>query len=134
MKIRKGVVLVVKNKKGEYLLLRQRKSKSYSFISGGLEFGERYTDAAVREAREEAGLKINLKKLTETDQKIKFSGSRKGPAEQKVFVYRPDGADVNIKVDNNEISGYEWCSKEEAFKKLKNKPPLISLIQKADNY
>src|SRR3989304_3945428 len=116
MKIRKGVVLVVKNKKGEYLLLRQRKSKSYSFISGGLESGEKYIDAAVREAREEVGLKINIKKLIETDQKIKFAGSRKGPAEQKVFIYRPDGADVKIRVDNHEISGYEWCSKEEVFK------------------
>ena len=42
--------------------------------------------------------------------------------------------DVNLKEDNNEISGYEWCSIEEAIEKLKNKPPLVNLVREIDNF
>ena len=128
MKVRRGIVLAVKNKKGEYLLLKQKSSGLYSFISGGLEKGESYKDAVIREAKEEVGLEINPDNLIQTDKTIKFNGSRKGPAEQMVFFYNLE-KDVELKADNREISGFEWCSKEKAIKKVKNKRPLVQIIK-----
>lgn len=128
MKIRKGIVLAVKNKRSEFLLLRQKRSKSYSFISGGIENGETLKEAVVREAKEEVGLKINPEKLIETGKSIKFIGSKKGPAEQAVFFYDLEKR-VELKPDNKEISGFEWVTKKEAIKKLNNKPPLIKIIK-----
>ena len=127
MKVRKGIVLVVKNKKNKFLLLKQKSSGSYSFISGGLVKGESYKDAVVREAGEEVGLEIDPEKLIETGQKIRFTGSKKGPAEQKVFIYEVEN-ELSLKPDNFEISGYEWCLKDETIEKLKNKPPLVKLL------
>lgn len=128
MKIRKGIVLIVKNDKGECLLLKQKSSGSYSFISGGLVEGETYKDAVVKEAKEEVGLEIDPERLIDTDQKIRFTGSKKGPAEQKVFVYETEDK-IELKTDNFEISEYEWCIKEEAIDKLKNKLPLVRLLK-----
>ena len=128
--VRKGIVLIIINDKGKYLLLIQRNDNLYSFISGGCELGETESDTVVREAKEETGLKIDRSKLTDTGKFIRFVGGSKGPAQQEVFLYKVDDDNNVIETeDTNEIKGYEWCSEGEVVVKLAGKTPLIKLFQ-----
>ena len=52
---RDGVVSIVRNKKGEILVLQKEVSEEYLFPQGGIEEGENPRDAAAREIREESG-------------------------------------------------------------------------------
>lgn len=125
-RVRKGVIVIVINKNNEYLLLKQARDNSYSFISGGMEPGENHIETAIREAKEEAGITIDKNILIDTGEYIRFI-SGKGPGEQKVFLY--DINDIKITVDNNEVNGYSWKNANDAQLLLENKPPLIKLIQ-----
>lgn len=63
-----GVGVMVRNQKGEFLLgLRTENSRNepgkWTFPGGGIEFGERLFDCAVREAKEEAGLDVEPVRL-----------------------------------------------------------------------
>ncbi len=129
-KIRQGVIIIVRNKDGKYLILRQKKDNSYSCISGGIEEGEDFIDAAIREAKEEAGLTLQRKDLQDTNLSISFV-SGKGSCEQRVLYLKTDSS-VDIKVDNLEISGYKWMTKQEAVKSFQLKPPLPELIEAAE--
>lgn len=128
-KVRKGVIIVVRNEDRKYLILRQKKDNSYSCISGGIEDGEDFFDAAVREAKEEAGLALARGDFKDTNLSINFV-SGKGPCEQRVLFLNPRS--LKIMVDDVEISGYEWMTKQEAVNSFQSKPPLPELIEAAE--
>jgi len=63
-----GVGVMVRNKKGEFLLgLRAENSRNepgkWTFPGGGLEFGEKLEECVVRETKEEAGLLVEPVRL-----------------------------------------------------------------------
>ncbi len=63
MSVRNITKVIVQNPKGEILLLRrsasdQRRPGEWDFPGGGVDEGESFIDAAVRETREEAGLAV----------------------------------------------------------------------------
>lgn len=126
---RVGVVLIVKNAAGNFLVLKQADKDSYSFISGGQEPGETLVQTAIREAYEEAGLIIEENKLIATTEFIEFEGITKGKAIQYLYLYNFEGGEV--KVDNNEIVEYYWSTPEDVLEKLKDKQPLVELFSKA---
>lgn len=125
--VRKGIVLIAKNDKNEYLLLRHKKNDLWGFISGGLEEGETEAQAAIREANEEAGLNLTEDMLTDTGEIITFVSSR-GPGQQKAFTCILNN--IEIKIDGEEISEYGWFDKETTLRNLEEKPPLIELFNK----
>lgn len=126
-KVRKGIVLVVKNNQDQFLLLRQKKDQSWCFISGGKEEGEELVDTAIREANEEAGLSLSKEMIKETAEVIRFTNS-KGRGEQRVYLVVLDNSEV--KVDYSEIDSYKWVSAEDAQELLQPKEVLLNLIQK----
>lgn len=129
--VRKGIVLIVRNNQGKYLLLVQNKDNSYSFISGGIDEGETELDTVVREAKEEAGLEIDRNKLVNTGEFIRFVGSSKGPAQQQAYLYELESDDIEINPEDiGEIKDHEWCEAEAVPEKLKEKPPLVELFNK----
>ena len=123
--VRKGVVLIVRNKDGNYLLLRHKSNKQWSMISGGIEPGESAIEAVLRESKEESGLTINPKHATALRMTIEFV-NKHGKGEQEAFFC--EVADPEIKVDNREISSFGWFSQSELLKVLKSKPPLVKLF------
>ncbi|MGE5041592.1 MAG: NUDIX hydrolase [Candidatus Levyibacteriota bacterium] len=61
------VIAVVKNRKGQVLLIQRNNPKSthshlkWALPGGGIEFGEHPTETVVREVREETGIEITVK-------------------------------------------------------------------------
>src|SRR3954452_14440411 len=58
-----GVTAVVRNDAGELLLGRRADTGTWSLIAGTVVPGEETADAAVREAREEAGVDVVVERL-----------------------------------------------------------------------
>lgn len=58
-----GASVVVVNEAGEILLLRRADTGDWSVPAGAIDPGEQPADAAIREAYEEAGVKIELDRL-----------------------------------------------------------------------
>lgn len=127
-KVRKGIVLIVKNKEGKLLLFVHGRDGLWSLISGGCEPGEEIFDTVVREAKEEANLEIDKEKIIQKNEVIRFVSS-KGPGEQKVFMYIADDTS-NVKPDGEETVEMGWFEKEEAIEKLNQKPPLVEIVRK----
>ena len=53
--------MVVRNHEGKYLAVNETKDRGWWLIGGHLEYGEMYSDCALREAKEETGIDIELK-------------------------------------------------------------------------
>ena len=126
--VRKGIVLIVKNKEGKLLLFIHGRDGLWSLISGGCEPGEDILDTVTREAKEEANLDIDKDKIIQTDEVIKFVSS-KGPGEQKVFLYIAENTD-SIRPDGEETVDMGWFTKEQGLEKLSQKPPLVEIVNK----
>jgi ADP-ribose pyrophosphatase YjhB (NUDIX family) len=58
-----GAYVVIQDKKGRVLLCRRRDLDIWTLPGGHVEEGELPTEAAIRETREETGLKIKIKGL-----------------------------------------------------------------------
>ena len=63
MSIKKGVSVLVLNKKGEVLVTQRQDLLIWVFPGGGIERGESLEQAAKREVEEETGIKIKIKRL-----------------------------------------------------------------------
>jgi ADP-ribose pyrophosphatase YjhB (NUDIX family) len=92
---KRGFVLQLKGKNSE------NAGKWSSAVSGHVEFGESYEDAAIREAKEELGLEIDKKELIRI---IKIAACKETNNEFVVlFTYLMDRNTESIKLDPDEI-------------------------------
>ena len=89
-----GAGTIIKNSKGEILLIKRTDNNCWGLPGGSCELGETFEQAAIREAREEAGLAIHNLKLFNV-----FSG------EEMHFIY-PNGDEVYNAVCIFETSDY----------------------------
>ncbi len=125
-KLRKGIVLIVRNHKGKYLLLKHCSNKLWSMISGGVESNEKIIEAVVRESKEESGLIIHPNGLVDLNKVIKFE-NKHGQNLQSGFFYETESP--KIEVDNKEICDFGWFGQDKLLQLLKAKPPLIELFR-----
>ncbi len=58
-----GVTMVIRNRRGEIVLLKRRDDGEWSIPAGSREIGETIEETALHEAHEETGLTIRLKRL-----------------------------------------------------------------------
>jgi len=58
-----GASLIIFNGNNQVLMLRRTDNNCWCFPGGSLELGEKAEEAAVREAREETGLSVNIDDL-----------------------------------------------------------------------
>ncbi|MFA5084617.1 MAG: NUDIX domain-containing protein [Candidatus Paceibacterota bacterium] len=124
-KYRKGIFCVIyalERGKPVYLLLRRTWHwKGWEFCKGGMKKGEKYEKCALREVREETGLKIL--KLERFKTKGKFEYDSKTQAERKAkgfsYVLFSGLADKGkVKISRKEHDRYKWCDYKEALKLL----------------
>lgn len=107
MKRRRGTVLLL-GRDGKVLLVMDKGHHKWSLPGGGVESGERSSQAAARELYEETGLKA---------QKVTWLGSFKSPVtEHKAFLIEAEGH-VHLKSKGNkgggELGSYMWWNMED---------------------
>ena len=113
--------------KPEYLMLLQKKSKTWSFAKGHMEPGETEAEAAVREVREETGGCVTLREgFCET---VEYAVSPRTRKRVVLFLAEMTG-EPNLQPE--EISGYRWVSAEEMKTMLRK--VITPAIEKAEAY
>lgn len=116
-------VFVFVRREGEYLVLHrsERQGAYWHGVAGGLEPGETYAEAAVRELREETGLEAPIVAL---DQRCVYRLEEWEPR------YKPEGGEIFVEFFLAEApagwepqldwehDGYRWCGAAEAVELL----------------
>jgi len=112
----KQVKIIIQDEKGKYLLLKRADKEKIKHFGnwecpgGKLEEGESFEDAAIREAKEEVNLDIEIIK---TVKKL----DKNGETIAIVFLGKPSTTEITI---SEEHSDYGWFSYEE----LQNLEPI----------
>ncbi len=125
----------------EYLLL-QRREKSWGFPKGMIEKGEKLEETALRETREEAGLKtsallVGFKETIKYFMKVKYDyqlerGFKMGENVLKFVTYfLAESKDKNVRL-SFEHMGFEWLELDEAIKRLFGTDKGV--LKKADEF
>lgn len=124
-KYRKGVfcaIYAIEKGKPIYLLLHRKLHwKGWEFCKGGLKANEKLENCAIREVREESGLKvINLEKF---NIKGKFKYDEKTRRERKArgfsyILFSCRVARGKVKISRKEHDNYKWCNYDRAVKML----------------
>ena len=106
-----GLSLVIcRNKEGKYLAVKESRNRGWWVAGGRVDPPESFTVAAVREAKEEAGIDIELKGIlrVETDIHDNF--------ERMKFIFFAEPTDQNQKpksVADKESEEARWLTREE---------------------
>ncbi len=99
---------VILNKKGEVLFIRSPKWFGRLTLPGGhVELGETLEEAVEREAREETGLKVKVKRLLNVDEMI-YSKEFFEPRHFIFFDYLCSLKGGRAKVDGREATEFIW--------------------------
>ncbi len=109
------VLGLVERSDGRYLITKRRLDKEWApgwweVPGGGVHAGESSREAVNREVREETGLDVSEAELYKT-----FTYRRESPEEQNnyfvdVYRFRMDFTEADVKVQPEEVSGYEIAS------------------------
>lgn len=94
---------------------------TYSIPKGKLEKGETYIDAAIRETKEETGIKISTNQINKTPYKIQYK-NEKGKI-YKELTYFLVNLNYDIKIDKNklQLNEIDWAGfvdKDEAISRI----------------
>ena len=119
-------VFVLVRRGEEYLVLHRAPAKGayWHFVAGGLEAGENWREAAVRELHEETGL---VAQPVEVGREYAYSVDEDPayreilPPGTEVILVRPFLADAPAGWEprlDHEHDGYRWCSREQALELL----------------
>lgn len=127
----KAKLIVIHNDK--LLLLKPLKREKYSLIGGNVDKGETPIEAAIREAKEEAGLKLKKKQLEF------FYGCMNIIDKKKVANYYYLLLDKDVDYKHREKHKFEsigWVKKNEALSMLKGieKKVVTKLITKSEKF
>lgn len=100
-----GVKIIVENDKGKILMVRLSYAhKKWTFPGGGVGRKESFEEAAIRELREEVGIKTQ--RLIEIGEYTSDRNFKKNIV--KCFYLKTDS--FSVKIDNFEISESRWCN------------------------
>jgi 8-oxo-dGTP pyrophosphatase MutT (NUDIX family) len=102
------VAAIITSPRGVLVTRRMDGNPPWGFLTGEIEPGESPADAAIREAKEEAGLRIRHGRVI---------GKRVHPATKRIMVYvaaRPVGSTDAYVADTDELAEVRWCSLVEA--------------------
>ena len=107
-----AAVAIVKN--GCLLLVKRGDSGNWTLPGGTLDFGESMTDCAIRELREETGMRVNLVDIigTYTDPEIKIAYSDGEVRQEFTIVYYGETPDEQVTIDD-ESTAYGWFALED---------------------
>ena len=112
-----GVVIFCEDKeKVEYLLLKHKQGH-WSFSKGHPDEGEEKLETALRELKEETGIRelILLNKEPVLKEKYKFINKKSKHVSKNVEYFIGEVKDKTGHVDGKEILDYKWCSYQTGF-------------------
>lgn len=119
-------------KDGKFLLTQQAKGKfhggKWAFPGGGVNEGETLLETAIREAKEETGLDVELKSLVGIYKKD-LAGLPSGPT--VVFLFKAEAKSNKVIIPKDEIEGFRWVSLLElkSMKKEEFRPMMPLMIR-----
>jgi bis(5'-nucleosidyl)-tetraphosphatase len=121
----------------KYLLVKQHQGH-WGFPKGHIEKGERFIDTAIRELYEETGIKkINFLRKT-IFLRDDYSFKKETVKVHKIVDYFIAGTEtMKVKIDEDEILNYKWCTYDKAVEKLtfqESKKILKQAIKIIRNY
>lgn len=100
--------ICVLNDKGDVLLqARDAECTKWGFPGGALEHGESYTEAAIRECREETGYEVVIDSCLGIFDKY-FASYPNGDAQTIVVAYTGHVTSGKVTIDNNETHDLRW--------------------------
>ncbi len=121
--IRPCVILV---EHGKVLCVKySSKNDFYLFPGGGIEKGETIAEAAVREMKEESGIKVKLGKIVYINDWIENKETNSRVVNIFFTGQRVGGKEDNGVKDNGKVKGIEWIDLEE-FKNIDFRPKSIA--------
>lgn len=125
------IVFFTENDKVKFLLIKHS-AGHWAFPKGHADEGETEIETALRELYEETGIK-KVRLISDDillEDRYKFSGNNGDKIHKTVHYYIAETNETDVKVDNDEIVDYKWCTLEESFTYLVY-PETIDLINKA---
>lgn len=115
-----GVIVFYKSGRSLKFLILKHKKGHWSFAKGHAEKGESELHTARRELREEAGLKKVkfISKEILLKEKYVFKNKTGIEVRKSVEYFIAGTDDAKIKIDNDEIADYKWCTLSQSDKLL----------------
>eukprot|EP01091_Cochliopodium_minus_P004928 TRINITY_DN14835_c0_g1_i1.p1 TRINITY_DN14835_c0_g1~~TRINITY_DN14835_c0_g1_i1.p1 ORF type:complete len:160 (-),score=47.58 TRINITY_DN14835_c0_g1_i1:54-533(-) len=111
-------LVVVRNKKGEFLLVDESKNRGYWLPGGRVEGTETFDEAAIRETKEEAGIDVKLLGVL----RVQRTPSKNSARIRYIYLAEPIDENQQPKsVPDKESNGAQWISYENMMKDVKEK-------------
>lgn len=112
-----GAIVVVQNRYGQILGVRNKEHNHWSFPSGYTNLGENVATTAVREVQEECGISIDLERIMGVMSDPLFNSTFANGDLVKnagvVFLAHAVEADPDLRADSAEIVGARWLAEDE---------------------
>ena len=111
---------VFRSDEARVLLLRTGEDRKFIWqpVTGGVERSESFEDAALRETREETGLRFKATQLRDLELEFEFEG-RWGMAKERVFLLDVEVKKLaRVELDFSEHTFAAWASVPEALQLL----------------
>lgn len=105
-----GAVIIKENN----ILLIEQKSGFYGFPKGHMEEFESEKETAIREVKEETNLDIEIF----SDLRFPLSYFQKSDMTKEVVYFLAQPINEEVKIQESELSGYEWVNIDEVENKL----------------
>ncbi|KAL6042772.1 Nudix hydrolase domain-containing protein [Balamuthia mandrillaris] len=113
-------LVVVRNSEGKFLLVKESRNRGWWVPGGRVEMGESFTEAAIRETKEEGGIPVVLKGLLRVEHTPSGRSSR-----MRVIFYAEPADDTPPKsVPDEESLEARWVTLEE-LQQLSKQPPYL---------
>lgn len=132
-----GIIVFRKEKNNNFYLLLHKEphgiyKESWDFPKGWIEEGEEDLEAALRETKEEAGIK-DLKIIDGFKEEINFFFKKGNDLVNKTIKYFLGITGTNKVKVSFEHAGYEWLNYEDALKKITSKGSK-EVLKKANEF
>lgn len=134
-KVQTVVFYTAPNQRKVFLLLKMNEQRGFFWqnITGGVEAGEDFRSAAIREAQEETGITTeNIKKITPSSLEFHFIDQWKNEVTEKVFFVEATGP-WEIKLDPKEHCEFSWVTQEQIKESSVHYPSNYKCLMEAIN-